>query len=347
MTERKENGMEYSVLGKSDLRVSRICMGGAQIVEHGEGSMKKMEEMFCYAADAGVNFVDTARNYGESEETLGKLLKNRRDRFIIATKFSGREFDYGTVKEEISTSLKNLRTDYVDLYQIHWPKMKLLGARENMGPRDYDNIAGTMGRLKKEGMIRYAGVSNFRARHLEEFASEALDLIVSNQVPYSLLWRVYDVDGTAEFCQKHRINFMAYSPLVQGLLAGKFSAADAGTRETSVLFIEPVFAAALRIVDRVREIAEECGGTAAQVAIRWLMEKEIVSAAITGVRRKDHLRENVDALDLPLTEEQLREMDKISMDFQTRYLTAGLEQCTLWTEPEELEKAGIKRPAKN
>lgn len=334
--------MEYSVIGNSDLRVSRICIGTGPIGVQNEGSMDELREMFDYAADAGINFVDTARNYGESEKVLGNLLKNRRDKFIIATKFSGREFDYETVKEEICTSLKNLRTDYADLYQIHWPKMKILGAKNDMSRGDYDCIVETMGRLKKEGLIRHAGISNFRAGHLNNFSGETLACLVSDQVPYSLLWRIYDVDGTAEFCKKHRINFLAYSPLAQGLLTGKFSRVDMKDGEDRVLFREPVFTAALRVIEKIRDIAEESEGTVAQVALKWLMGREIISSAITGVSKKGHLKQNVDSLDINLTHEQIRDMDRISLDFQEEYLVPGLEQSILGTETSELKKIGIR-----
>lgn len=335
--------MEYKVIGDSDLRVSRICIGTAQIGEkYTDCNIEELKQMFKCALDRGVNFIDTARNYGDSEQTLGRLLKNKRNKFIIATKFSGREFDYETVKEQLCVSLKNLQTDYIDLYQIHWPKMKILGAKQDMQQRDYDDISETMAKIKKEGMIRYAGVSNFRIKHLKVFKTETLDSIISNQIPYSLLWRIYDVDGTAQFCKKHNINFLAYMPLAGGMLTGKISKEDAGAMKNSVLFNEPVFTPALQITDEIKGIAEGLGCTPAQVAIRWLMEKEIISAAVVGVRKTEHLKQNIDAMRVILTDEKIRKLDKLSLDFQKKHLSSGLEMSVPWTASEELRKIGIK-----
>lgn len=332
--------MEYCTIGKSDLKVSRICIGTAQM--SGDCDPAELEKLFTHALDRGVNFIDTARNYYGSEEILGRLLKSMRKKFIIATKFSGREFDYDTVKAQICESLKNLRTDYIDLYQIHWPKMKLLGAKTDMLAHDYYDIADTMHRLSREGLIRYAGLSNFRRKHLRNFKADALNLFVSDQVPYSLLWRVYDVDGTAEFCREHHISFLAYGPLAGGLLAGKYCAEDRAKNSNSVLFNEPVLTGALETIERIRKIVESSGCTIPASAIRWIMSKRIVAAAIAGMRTRQHLQENIDAVDAGLPEDLILEIDRISMLFQEKYLVPGLEQLVLWTEPQELNKTGIR-----
>lgn len=339
--------MEYKKIGKSDLEVSKICIGCWQWGgQWGEYSVEEAEKIINIAIENGVNFLDTAEAYGESEKVVGKILKGRRDKFIIATKIGGNNFDYKTAKQHLEGSLKRLNIDYVDLYQIHWPKMKHLWHKEDMNQKDYDNITESMIKLKKEGLIRWAGVSNFRVHHLKNFPEEAFSVIVSNQVPYSILWRCYDEDGTTEYCKEKNINYLAYSPLAEGILTGRFTKEieiKEGVRKHNVLFNEPIFSKAISVVEELKKIARKKGMTLTQMSIRWAAEKEIVSSAIVGARKSTHFIENVKSFDYKLEPEIMEEIDKISLDFQKENLIPTLELWLNTCLKEDLERVGIKQ----
>ena len=376
--------MQYKYIGKKQFKVSRIALGTWQFGRQGgwgDFDIKEGEKIIECCLQNGVTLIDTAEVYGESEEILGKLLKGKREKFIIATKLTtraeGNRFDYDTIKPHIEKSLKRLQTDYIDLYQIHWPKMKHLWYREDMQKKDYEDILNSITKLQKEGLIRLAGVSNFRVHHLKElalnrpmshrtgsgFTTEALNLITSNQIPYSVLWRCYDIDQTAEFCKKNNISLLAYSPLAEGLLTGRFtlnrptprrtgSGFDNNTnteikervRRVNVLFNEPIYSKALGVVEEIKKIADEIGATPAQVALKWTMEKGNIASVLVGSRKATHFEENIEAVDIDLTEEQKDYIDKLSLEFQKKYLLPRLESWLFNCISEDLDKIGLKKP---
>ncbi len=345
--------MQYNQLCNNPVKLSKIALGTWQFGGGrgwGNFDIKEGEKIIEHCLKKGVNFIDTAEAYGESEEILGKLLKSKRQKFFIATKLTtkleGNRFDYKTVKAHLEASLKKLQTDYIDLYQIHWPKMKHLWHKQDMEKQDYENIFYSMTRLQKEGLIRFAGVSNFRIHHLKEFSKEALDLIVTNQIPYSVLWRCYDIDHTIEFCKKNDIRILAYSPLAEGLITGRFNKnteIKEGVRKANTLFNEPVYSKALEVVEKIKEIANKISVTPSQVALKWVMEKDFVSSALVGARRLEHFAENTESVDINLTGEQIKYIDKMSLEFQNKYLLPRLELWIFNCLEEDLIKLGIKR----
>lgn len=343
--------MQYKELPGTGVKVSKVAIGTWQF-GHAQvwGELSPLEEyqrIVDYAVENGVNLIDTAKAYGKAEEVLGEVLQGKRDKVVLATKLSTQNYDYDTARYEIEGSLKRLRTDYIDLYQIHWPKMNIPGTwhRAEMEEKDYEEIFTSMMRLKEEGLIRFAGVSNFRLHHLRKFSQEALDFLVTDQVPYSLLWRFYDIEGVSDFCMQKNIGLLAYSPLGQGLLTGRFGRegeeVKEATRKANLLFNEPLYSRALEVVDVVKEVAEEVGATPAQVALKWAMEKEAVTSVLCGVRKLRHMEDNVKAVDVPLTKEHMERLEQASMKFHEG-LPHGLE---LWTDDnrrEVLEQLGIK-----
>ncbi len=339
--------MQYKELANTGLKVSKIAVGTWQF-GHARfwGKLSKIEEyqrIVDEAIAAGVNLFDTAKAYGTSEKVLGDALKEKRDKVILATKVSTKKFDYDTVRSELEESLRRLQTDYIDLYQIHWPKIKHIFGSD-MEKKDYENIFNSMSKLRQEGLIRFAGVSNFRLHNLEEFGNEALDFLVTNQVPYSLLWRFYEVEGVSEFCKQKKIGLLAYSPLAQGLLSGRFGKdgerVTEKTRQANLLFNEPVYSRALQVVEVVKDVAEEIGATPAQVALKWAMERDVVASVLCGVRKLNHLKDNIEAVDISLTEEQQGRLDKASLDFQNT-MPPGLELWIGNNKKEDLDKLGI------
>ncbi len=339
--------MQYKELANTGLRVSKIAVGTWQF-GHARfwGKLSKIEEyqrIVDEAIAAGVNLFDTAKAYGTSEEVLGDILKEKRDKVILASKLSARKFDYDTARAELEGSLKRLQTDYIDLYQIHWPKIRHIFGSD-MEKKDYENIFNSLSKLRQEGLIRFAGVSNFRLHNLKEFSNETLDFLVTNQVPYSLLWRFYDVEGVSEFCKQKTIGLLAYSPLAQGLLSGRFGKdgerVTEKTRQTNLLFNEPVYSRALQVVEVVKDVAREIGTTPSQVALKWAMEKDVMASVLCGVRKLNHLKDNIEAVDISLTEEQQQRLNKTSLDFQNT-MPPGLELWIGDNKKEDLEKLGI------
>jgi len=341
--------MEYKELGNSRIKVSKLGVGTWQFGQTnawGPANLRECQNIVDYAIEAGVNLFDTAEGYGKSEEILGKLLQGKRAKIILATKIGGSQWDYATMKTHIKRSLKRLRTDYIDLYQIHWPKIKEVPwIGRDMEEKDYEDIFTSMAQLKEEGLIRFAGISNFRLNLLQEFSEEALDFIVANQVPYSLLWRAYEVEGVSDFCKKKKISFLPYSPLAQGLLTGRFGKEGEeiteDTRQSNILFNEPIYTRALKVVDVVKKIAEEVDATPSQVSLKWAMERKVVASVLAGVRKLNHLKDNIEAVNLQLTNEQLDELDRASLEFQAT-LPEGLQLWISSNRKEVLEKMGLK-----
>ena len=343
--------MQYKELANTGVKVSKVAVGTWQFGHASVwGELSKMEEyqrIVDEAIAAGVNLFDTAKAYDLSEKVVGEVLKGKRDKVILATKLSGAKFDYDTVRSELEGSLKRLQTDYIDLYQIHWPKINIPSTwhQADMEKKDYEDIFTSFSKLKEEGLIRFAGVSNFRLDNLKEFGDEALDFLVTDQVPYSLLWRFYDVEGVSDFCKQKNVNFLAYSPLAQGLLSGRFGKdgeeVKAMIRRANILFNEPVYSRALQVVEVVKDVAKEIGATPAQVALKWAMERDIMVSVLAGVRKLKHLKNNIEAVDIPLTKEHQERLDKVSLDFQ-KTLLPGLQLWIGDNRKEDVEKLGIK-----
>jgi len=316
--------MQYRNLGRAKVKVSVLCLGTwefAQTNAWGPGEQEEYRKIVDYALDAGINFVDTAEGYGRSEEILGELLRGRRDEVVLATKMSRvrRGFSYHNMRRGIEGSLDMLNTDFVDLYQIHWPKIKghWSGGESGMEDKDYEDICTSMERLRDEGLIGAAGVSNFRLNHLEKFWDKAFEIIVTDQVPFNLLWRGYDEPNVVDFCRRKGLRYLTYSSLAQGLLTGKHrqDTALAEIQRANLLFNEPVYGRAMRVFETVREVAKEVDATPAQVALRWVIERELTVSALVGIRNVKELEENIEAVNLNVTSEQMDRLDSASLEF--------------------------------
>ena len=291
--------MNYRKLGATDIDVSVVAMGCWAIAGDwvwGQQDENEAISTLRAALDAGVNFFDTAEAYGDgySETLLGKALAGRRHEAVIATKVSDAHLAADALRQACERSLRRLNTDYIDLYQIHWPNWSI-------------PLAETMGALeslKQQGKIRAMGVCNFGPVDL----SGLLDLgrCETNQLPYSLLWRAVEFE-IGQRCIEHGIGVLCYSPLAQGLLTGKFASADdvpetrARTRHFSKSrrltrhgedgCEEEVFVA----IAAIRAICEGLGAPMAEVALAWLLRQPGVTAVLAGARTPGQLRENVRA----------------------------------------------------
>ncbi len=296
--------MEYRTLGSSKLMVSRVCLGTWSLIGDetwGEQPEHASMSAIDAALDAGINFLDTAEMYGagRSEEMIGRALAGRRGKVVLASKVGSQSLRPEALREHCEASLRRLQTDYLDLYQIHWPNPEVPLAE----------TLGAMEELKRAGKIREIGVSNFGVSYLREPALAGR--VVSNQVCYSLLWRPAEFEVAPE-CARMGLSVLCYSPLCQGLLTGKFrSAADVPTgRARTRLFAKSRPRSRHREHDReelvfdaiwlVRAIASEIGRPMNHVALAWLLAQPQVASVVCGARTAGQALDNAKAADILL-----------------------------------------------
>jgi myo-inositol catabolism protein IolS len=270
------------------------------------------------AYEAGITTIDTAEVYGNghSERIVAEALSDVRDQVQYATKVFANHLKYDQVIEACDRSLKNLKTDYIDLYQIHWPSgsfnSEIVSIEETMNALNY---------LKQQGKIRAIGVSNFSGIQLAE-ASE-YGRIDSLQPPYSLFWRQVEQDAMP-YCIENQISILAYSPLAQGLLTGKFTRgqkfAPEDNRSDNKLFQGENFERAQQALDKLRPIAERHNCTLAQLALAWLIAQPQANA-IAGARYAEQAQDNALAAEVQLSTDEIAEIDAIG-----RIVTDHLDQ---------------------
>jgi aryl-alcohol dehydrogenase-like predicted oxidoreductase len=260
------------------------------------------------ACDAGITTFDTAEAYGKghSEKILASATSDIRNKLVYATKVFANHLKHDQVLDACHRSLKNLQTDYIDLYQIHWPS-------GSFGTRAVP-IAETMGALnalKQQGKIRSIGVSNFSRRQLQEALSHGQ--IDSLQPPYSLFWRHVEKDAMS-FCIENNITILAYAPMAQGLLTAKFGPehkfAIGDIRAKNRLFQPDVYARVQAALVKLRPIAERKGVTTGQLALAWVIA-HTQTCAIAGARNADQAAENARAGSISLSDDELSEIDEI------------------------------------
>jgi aryl-alcohol dehydrogenase-like predicted oxidoreductase len=308
--------VQYRKLGSSNLEVSIISFGAWQIGDSqywGVEEQADAEATVAAALDAGINLFDTAEMYGsgESERVLGRALGSKRDSVTIASKVWPDKCSPALLRKTCEESLRRLNTDAIDLYQIHWP------------PRDvpFADVYATLAALRDEGKIRMIGVSNFGATDLAEWMS--VGECVSDQLGYNILFRAIEHE-IVPACQHYGVGILAYLPLMQGLLAGRWDKAGdmpvprrrsrhfAGTREGTRHGEPGCEDLTFEAVSRIRNVANRLEQPMANVSLAWLMAQPGVTSVIVGARRADQLRRNLEAVNLLLSEETLKELDSIS-----------------------------------
>jgi aryl-alcohol dehydrogenase-like predicted oxidoreductase len=302
--------MQTRTLGKSDIQITPIIMGTWQAGKSGWVGIEDeaVIQALRAALDSGITTFDTAEVYGNgySEQIVAKALADVRDRAILATKVFANHLKYQQVIEACEGSLKNLQTDYIDLYQIHWPsgsfKTEVVPIAETMQ---------ALNDLKQQGKIRAIGVSNFSRDQLAEAAQYGS--IDSLQPPYSLFWRGVERD-TLPYCVEHSISILAYSPLAQGLLSGRFAAdhqfTEGDIRAKNKLFQGETYQRAQAALDQLRPIADRYQCTLAQLALAWLIAQPQTNA-IAGARQTDQAVQNAKAADVRLSAADLTAIDAI------------------------------------
>ena len=303
--------MELRILGTSDIKISPVIMGTWQAGKDMWVGIDDTESTQAIKAayDAGITTFDTAEVYGSghSEKIVGNALQNVRDRVVIATKVFSNHLQYNQVIDACHRSLKNLKTDYIDLYQIHWPPGSF-GAKKV----PLEETMGAMTDLKTQGKIRAIGVSNFSRSQLEEIATYGR--IDSLQPPYSLFWRKVETDAMP-YCLKNNITLLAYSSMAQGLLTGKFGPdhtfAKGDHRFRNKLFQPENYERVQKALERLRPIARANHITLGQLALTWVISQS-GTCAIAGARNPEQAVQNAAVGNFCLSEEQLADIDDIS-----------------------------------
>jgi aryl-alcohol dehydrogenase-like predicted oxidoreductase len=306
-------------LGNSDLDITPIGIGAWAIGGSGYafawGEQDDNESMAAIRAglDAGMNWIDTAAVYGlgHSEEVVARALDGMGDRPYVFTKCE-RAWDASgqitpslkrdSIRRECEASLRRLRVDVIDLYQIHWPQPD----------EDIEEGWSTLAELQREGKVRWIGVSNFDVAQMERAAKIAP--ITSLQPPYSLLRRDIE-EAILPYCAEHNIGTIVYSPMASGLLSGGMTRERIAAlppddwRSRADAFKEPALSANLGLADRLRAIAARHGQTAGEAAIAWTLRRPEVTAAIVGIRRPDHVAGIVGAGEFRLTDDEIAEIE--------------------------------------
>lgn len=339
--------MKYKFLGKTDIKVSLICLGTMTFGE--QNSEADAHEQMDYAVSQGINFFDTAElyaippkkeTYGLTETYIGNWLRKtgKRQDIILATKVAGpadgwlphirdektRRLDKKNIETALNNSLKRLQTDYVDLYQLHWPDRKTnyfgqLGYThvEDDNPVPVEETLQVLSDLVKAGKIRSIGLSNETPWGVMQFLHMAdklnLPRVVSVQNPYSLLNRSFEV-GLAEVAIREQVGLLAYSPLGFGVLSGKYlnNAKPAGAR----LSLFPGYdrysnPQAIAATQAYVSLAKQQGLSPAQMALAYINSRSFVTANIIGATSMNQLRENISSIDLELSLDVLEVIEQI------------------------------------
>jgi aryl-alcohol dehydrogenase-like predicted oxidoreductase len=311
--------MQKRQLGNSDIYITPLgvgawAMGGAGWLfswshQDDDASISAIHA----ALDAGMNWIDTAAVYGlgHSEEVVAKALEGRANRPYVFTKCArvwdenrqiGKSLKADSVRRECEASLRRLKVDVIDLYQIHWPEPD----------EDVEEGWATLARLKEEGKVRWIGVSNFNFNQLNR--AQAIAPITSLQPPYSPIRREVEAD-VLPYCAEHNIGVIAYSPMGSGLLTGTMTREriaglpEDDWRRRSPQFQEPLLTRNLKIAEKLKEIAARHNRGAGEASIAWVLRNSVVTGAIVGVRNPEQVAGVIGAMDFRLSDDEINEIE--------------------------------------
>jgi len=337
--------MNYTTLPNTNIKVSKICLG--TMTFGNQNTESEAHSQLDYAVERGVNFIDSAEMYpiggnenifGSTERFIGswinKIGQTERDKIVIATKIAGPnrgmeyirkplDFSKKNIHEAVNLSLKNLQTEYIDLYQMHWPErvMNMFGKRglteiDTKWQDNFFEVLTTYDGLIKEGKIKHIGVSNENPygvmRFLQESEKHNLPRIATIQNPYSLLNRLFEV-GLSEICSRENVGLLAYSPLAFGFLSGKYLN---GYPENSRLKLFPNFIRysnenSFKATKLYKDLAQNNGLTLPQMALAFVNSQSFVTSTIIGATTLDQLKDNIDAFEIVLTQENSNAIESI------------------------------------
>src|ERR1700722_754981 len=328
VTHKKGSAMEYATLGNTGLLVSKLCFGTMTFGD-GRGIFKAIgaqgqteaDELVKTSFERGINFFDTADVYteGESEKILGQSLKNlniARADVVIATKVYGRVgmgrndvgASRGHIMDGVEASLRRLQTDHIDLYQIH--------ANDSVTP--VEETLRALDTLVQQGKVRYTGCSNWQAWKI----AKALGITeFKNLARFDTLQAYYSIAGRdlerelVPLLESEKVGLLVWSPLAGGLLSGKFSRTNqkpADSRRSEFDFPLVDKERTWNILDVMAPIAKAHGCSPARLSLAWLLAKPVVTSVIVGAKRLDQLQDNLAAVELTLTQDELRQLDEVS-----------------------------------
>ncbi len=338
--------MNFKKLGNTDIKVSTICLG---TMTWGEQNTQKeaFEQMNC-ALDYGINFFDAAeiypspcreKTYGETERIIGKWFKEKkkRDKIILASKVAGpglswirnggNNFNEKKINEALENSLKRLQTDYIDLYQLHWPERKtnFFGRlnykhKEEDSWNNFEEILVALEKFIKQGKIRYVGLSNETpwglSKFLETSKIKKLPRMMSVQNPYSLLCRSYEI-GLSEISIREKSGLLAYSPLAGGFLTGKYRNNNLPKNSRQKLFADYYTRyskpSTSPVIEKYYNIAEKFGLNFAQMSIKFCEIQKFLTSVIIGATTMEQLKIDIESVNVNLTEEILKEINNVQI----------------------------------
>lgn len=328
--------MKYTTLPNTDIKVSKICLGTMTW-----GNQNTQDEGFAQmdlALEKGVNFFDvaelypvpaTAETYAETERIIGNWFTKtgNRDKVVLATKIAGpgdytahirtTGFSTDALNEAVDNSLKRLQTDYIDLYQLHWPERQTntFGVRDySYNPNDpwednFNEILHNLDEIIKSGKIRQVGLSNEKAwgtmRYLQESEAHDLPRMITIQNAYSLLCRPFEGD-LAEVAHRENIGLLAYSPMAFGVLSGKYikgTARDDARLKAFPRFARYSSAQSTEATKRYLKIAEDNGMSLAQMSLAFVNERPFLTSNIIGATNLDQLEENINSINISLSDD--------------------------------------------
>lgn len=301
--------MKKQILGQSEVNISPIIMGMSRPAKTNTDQIEIVKAVRA-GLDAGITTFDTAELYG-TEKFLGQALSDVRESVVYLTKVSPQNLKYHQVIKSCESSLQNLNTDYIDLYQIHWPSGFYSSGRTWRKIIPIEETISALNKLKQQGKIRAIGICNFSLSQLQE--ARKYGCIDSIQLPYSLFWRQIEKD-IVPYCIENNIAILAYSPLAQGLLTGKFKQAHkfqkTDIRSRNKLFQGENYERAQQALEKLRPIAEYYQVTLSNLALAWVIAQKQTSA-IVGASSAEQDRQNTKAAEINLSDNDLEKIDAI------------------------------------
>ena len=335
--------MEYNILPNSNIKVSKICLG--TMTWGRQNNQQEAFDQMDYSIDKGVNFFDTAElypvpatpdKYAITEEIIGNWFQQskKRDKIILATKIAGpgdytahirkTGFKGNSIENALDGSLKRLKTDYIDLYQLHWPER----ITNTFGNRNYqyfndsweDNFEFILEKLKeliKIGKIRHIGLSNENPWGIMKFldySKQELPKMITVQNPYSLLNRLFEV-GSSEICKRENIGLLAYSPLGFGILTGKYF--NGKMPKNSRLDLFPTLKRysnenSIKAAKLYEEVAKKHNLSLTHLSLSFVNDRPFVTSNIIGATNLEQLKENIESVNIKLSDEIISEINSIN-----------------------------------
>ena len=335
--------MEYNILPNSNIKVSKICLG--TMTWGRQNNQQEAFDQMDYSIDKGVNFFDTAElypvpatpdKYAITEEIIGNWFQQskKRDKIILATKIAGpgdytahirkTGFKGNSIENALDGSLKRLKTDYIDLYQLHWPER----ITNTFGNRNYqyfndsweDNFEFILEKLKeliKIGKIRHIGLSNenpWGIMKFLEYSKRELPKMITVQNPYSLLNRLFEV-GSSEICKRENIGLLAYSPLGFGILTGKYF--NGKMPKNSRLDLFPTLKRysnenSIKAAKLYDEVAKKHNLSLTHLSLSFVNDRPFVTSNIIGATNLEQLKENIESVNIKLSDEIISEINSIN-----------------------------------